>query len=229
MKNNSLIRKNHLNIQNEHWNSTKYRKPDHRVIEAYITPKLKFINNFVRFQDKTILDVGCGNGLITYYLKKDYGCNPIGIDINSYLLSQNIYSSVIKGDSLYLPFHDCEFECVIEANLLHHVVNPLHVVAEMKRVSKRYIIIIEPNIFNPLMFMFSLLVKAERGGFKSSITNLEKYSKDNGLKIIGKMTTGMISQNNTPEFLLPILKHFDFNFFFGEYNILICEKMYIPG
>jgi hypothetical protein len=34
----------------------------------------------------------------------------------------------------------------------------------MSRVSRKYVVLLEPNRYNPLMFAFSLVVAAERGG-----------------------------------------------------------------
>lgn len=210
--------------QDKHWNSTNYRRPDNKIVNAYISPKLKFISKYINLQNKSVLDTGCGNGLISFYLSKDYNSFPFGIDINEHLLRQNVYSPIIKGDSNFLPFLENSFDCVIEANLLHHVENPGKVISEMKRVSKEYVVFLEPNVFNPLMFLFSLLVKAERGGLKSTRTRLTKLVIESGLSIIGFITMGMISQNNTPGLLVPILKYFDFNFFLGEYHIIVCKK-----
>ena len=38
------------------------------------------------------------------------------------------------------------------------------------------------------------------------------------------MVTGMITQENTPAFMVPILKLFDFKFFLGEYIVLVGKN-----
>jgi hypothetical protein len=42
------------------------------------------------------------------------------------------------------------------------------------------------------------------------------------------MTTGLISQNNTPSMFLPFLKRFDKEIWYGEYIILVAEKKSSP-
>ena len=111
-----------------------------------------------------------------------------------------------------------------EANLLHHVPDREGVVREMKRVSRRYVVLIEPNRLNPIMFAFSLAVPAERGGLNSSARTLRQLAERTGLNCVSVRTTGMISQNNTPEFLVPFLKRFDKDIAWGEYIVLIAEK-----
>ncbi len=212
-------------LQDQHWNSTRYRRPESPVVEAYIRPKLDFIDSYVDFRNKRVVDVGCGNGLIASYLKKDYHAQVFGIDINEWMLRHNDSGLSARGDSHYLPFHDDAFEVGIEANLLHHVIDPVPVIREMKRVSRTHIIFIEPNVYNPIMFAFSCLVKAERGGLRSSIKNLKTWAEQAGLMVVADQTTGMISQNNTPQILVPFLKFFDRNFCLGEYHVLVCRVM----
>jgi len=45
-----------------------------------------------------------------------------------------------------------------------------------------------------------------------------------GLESVSALTTGMISQNNTPEFLTPLLKRFDRQIWWGEYIVAIGKK-----
>jgi len=39
------------------------------------------------------------------------------------------------------------------------------------------------------------------------------------------MTAGMISQNNTPQFMLPVLKRFDREIWYGECVNVIAEEL----
>lgn len=52
---------------------------------------------------------------------------------------------------------------VFEANVLHHVADREGVIREMARTSSRYVVLLEPNRNNPLMFAFSLAVGLNRG------------------------------------------------------------------
>jgi hypothetical protein len=86
----------------------------------------------------------------------------------------------------------------------------------MARASRRWVILIEPNRYNPLMLGFGLPVPAERGLLTS--TRLSNFTLlcEAGLNPVSCMTTGMISQNNTPQSLLPVLKYFDREIWYGE-------------
>ena len=116
-------------------------------------------------------------------------------------------------------------DLVFEANLLHHVSDPSAVITEMNRVSRKYVVLLEPNRYNPLMFAFSVVVAAERGGLKSTAKGLRQKVNQAGLHLLACLTTGMISQNNTPQMLLSLLRRFDRQIWWGEYVVLVAEKV----
>ena len=209
--------------QQQYWEKTKYRSPEHAVTKAYVLGKIEFIQRYVCLKEKSILDIGCGNGVFSYHLS-DISLNVIGLDLSSYMISINPCKNLIRGMGDILPFKDETFDVVFEANLLHHVDNPEQIVREMMRVSKEHVILIEPNGINPLMFLFSLFVKAERGGLKFSKKYLRELIKSDSFRVVKLSTMGMITQNNTPQFLLPLLKPFDREFFLGQYIIAIAQK-----
>jgi len=210
--------------QSRYFNKVAYRSPTDPVVEAYVHPKLTFIQNSISLEQSSTLDVGCGNGIFTYHLNK-LSRTTIGLDYSKHLLDQNTHDRLIRGDALALPFPDNSFDLVFEANLLHHVMNREGVAREMARVSRKHVVFIEPNRYNPLMFAFSLIVSAEHGGLKSSIGLLKRTAQSCGLKCISTLTTGMISQTNTPASLVPYLKRFDRNIWWGEYIVIVAEKL----
>jgi SAM-dependent methyltransferase len=208
--------------QERYWTKTRYRAPDDPLVAAYADPKIEFINQYVYLAEKTVLDVGCGNGIFTLRLAR-FAKRVVGLDISPHMLDNNPYADCIQGSAAALPFRDRSFDVVFEANLLHHVDDPSAVVRELCRVSARYVVFIEPNRLNPLMAGFSILVPAERGALRFSKRTLVRMAQGAGLDIKVAIATGMISQNNTPLFLIPLLKRFDREFAFGEYLILCGE------
>lgn len=208
--------------QGEYFNAVEYRDAMHPVVAAYADPKIAFIQRHAPLQGR-ILDVGCGNGIFTIRLAKS-GADVIGLDSSPALLRQNPHARLIRGDATTLPFADGSFDCVFEANVLHHIRERETVIREMARTSRRYVVFLEPNRYNPLMFAFSLVVREEIGGLKSCVSLLSKELRTCGLRIVAGITTGMISQNNTPAFLLPALRRFDRQIWWGEYVLLIGEK-----
>lgn len=209
--------------QQRHWQKAHYRQPQDPVVEAYALPKIKFISTKIQLNGMSILDVGCGNGVFTYYLSKL--TKVFGVDSSFMMLNKNPCRPLVATEAEYLPFKNSSFDVVFEANLLHHTMHPQKIIDEIYRVSKRHIVLLEQNNLNPIMFLFSLIVNGERGGLKFNKKYLRHLSSGRRLKEIGSTTTGMISQNNTPRFLVPLLRLFDRDFLFGEYVILIFEKI----
>lgn len=212
-----------IDEQLKYWKQAKYRCADDPVTRAYVVPKVEFITRHVSLINSTILDLGCGNGAYTVEFMKHTN-RIVGLDISAHMLFGNPWKKILMGNAEKLPFGDGSFDIIFSANLFHHCPNPMNILKEMKRVSKKYIISIEPNGRNPVMFIFSLIVKAERGGLKSTLKSLKSLFEIAGLKVIKIAATGMISQNNTPGFLIPYLQKFDGEFKFGEYIVAIAKK-----
>ena len=214
--------KDSADLQSDYFNQVLYRGPLHKAIAAYADPKLDFIRSHVPMKGQ-ILDVGCGNGIFTIRFAREGG-SVVGLDFSAYLLHQNPHTGLVCGDATVLPFRDQSFDVVFEANVLHHVPDREQVIREMGRVSRKYVLLLEPNRYNPLMAGFALVVRAERGGLKSCTSRLRTELQHSGLAVIASLTTGMISQNNTPEGLIPFLRRFDRPIWWGEYIVMIAEK-----
>jgi SAM-dependent methyltransferase len=95
----------------------------------------------------TILDVGCGSGVIDRWLASaTTGGNPIlGVDINPYLLREaavmvreEALDSIIQfrdGNAEALPFEEAAFDIVISTTVMEEV-NATRMLAELVRVTK---------------------------------------------------------------------------------------------
>ena len=209
--------------QREYWEGERERRsPEHPVIDAFVTPKINYISDYVDLSKMSILDVGCGNGFFTYYFSKL--AYTVGIDYSRYMLSINPCDLLIQGSALQLPFKTNSFDLVFCSNLLHHVKNPEIVVSEMKRVSKKFVILSEPNRNNPLMALFSVLVREERGQLKFSLSYLKKLAISSGLNIVDSCSLGSVVPNKTPLFLLELFKKIDKKSVVGFYSIVLAHK-----
>jgi SAM-dependent methyltransferase len=207
-----------------YWRSVAYRGPDHPVVRAYALPKLERIHAVLPLGGLRVLDVGCGPGVFTVLLE-EFGAQVVGVDTSPSLLARNPARDVRLAEAEALPFEAGSFDVAFEANLLHHLPAPARAVEEMARVARRAIVLIEPNRLNPLMFGFSLLVREERGGLRSSARFLRRLVEATGTAVSHRWTTGMISQNNTPACLLPWLRPFDrVDFALAEYHVLIGQR-----
>ena len=201
----------------------RYRAPEDPVVAAYALPKLDFIETVVPLAGSTVLDVGCGNGVFTHYLQ-DRCKSLVAMDFSAEMLAENPYRKLLQADVASLPVRSGSFDVTFEANVLHHVDSPRQVVAEMTRAARRWVVLLEPNRNNPVMFAFGLAVKAERALLRSHAAGLRKLVESCGLTVRLSICTGMISQNNTPFALVPLLRYFDRDFPLGEYVITVGEK-----
>ena len=219
-----MKRSDNYQEQAQYFESAKYRVPGDPVLAAYALPKLDFIERVVRLEQSSVLDVGCGNGVFTLYLR-DRCRSVTGVDFSENMLSENPCRTLTQADVAALPFASHSFDVTFEANVLHHVDDPRQVVSEMARTSRRWVVLIGPNRNNPLMFAFGMLVKAERASLRSHSGYLRRLLEENGLTPRLSMSTGMISQNNTPGSLIPLLRCFDRDMPLGEYLIAVGEKV----
>jgi len=97
---------------------------------------------FVRASPQTILDVGCGEGVLTEKWAKRTRGRVVGIDLDDPQLHEqweqrsapNLEYRVMKAENL--PFEEGEFELASAIEVLEHVPDPAHTVAEMARVAK---------------------------------------------------------------------------------------------
>jgi ubiquinone/menaquinone biosynthesis C-methylase UbiE len=210
--------------QKDYWD--KYRKrrtPNHPVVKAFVEPKIDFIKeNIGHIENIIVLDVGCGNGYFTSNFSKfSY---TVGLDYSRFMLSINPCNKLIQSSALSLPFKDNRFDLVFCSNLLHHIDDPTKAIKEMKRVSRKFVIISEPNRNNPLMALFSAVVVEERGALRFSLKYLKKLMERCELKTIASCSIGSVVPNKTPKYLLKFFIMIDKKNPFAFYNIIISSK-----
>lgn len=88
----------------------------------------------------TVLDVGCGTGLLSAYLREMYGVVPTGIDVED-IRKTDIAFTEFDGTSI--PFPDNSFDHVVLSEVLHHSHDPVRLIAECDRVARRRIMVFE--------------------------------------------------------------------------------------
>lgn len=93
---------------------------------------------------RTILDVGCGDGRVTNTVSAK-GFRVFAVDISAEGL-QKVNGLRILGDSSHLPLRRGYFDLVICSEVLEHlaVADFNNTVEELKRVSKRYVLVTVP-------------------------------------------------------------------------------------
>jgi len=107
---------------------------------------------FVRADPQSLLDVGCGEGVLVERWARRLGeRRVVGIDLDDPALqaewekrqAPNLEYRVMKAENL--PFADGEFDAATAIEVLEHVPDPEHTVAEMARVAQRWLLVSVPR------------------------------------------------------------------------------------
>jgi ubiquinone/menaquinone biosynthesis C-methylase UbiE len=107
---------------------------------------------FTRAEPRSLLDVGCGEGVLVHEWAKRLGDKRVvGIDLPDEKLAAeqatrsrpNLEYLTMKAENL--PFADDEFDVATAIEVLEHVPDPEHTVAEMARVAKRWVLVSVPR------------------------------------------------------------------------------------
>ncbi len=112
-----------------------------------------YVDHFCDLKNKTVLDVGCGNGWSTYLLSQK-SASVTGVDLHADSFeppkSQNL--TYRQGSGSQLPFSDVTFDVVTTHECLEHVENPLQALKEFDRVLKSggCVCIVGPNLLSVL-------------------------------------------------------------------------------
>jgi 2-polyprenyl-3-methyl-5-hydroxy-6-metoxy-1,4-benzoquinol methylase len=107
---------------------------------------------FTRADPRSILDVGCGEGVLTERWAGRLGEKPvIGLDLPDPKLEsewatrrrENLEFRTFDGGDL--PFADGSFDLVAATEVLEHVPDPERTLAEMARVAARHLLVSVPR------------------------------------------------------------------------------------
>jgi 2-polyprenyl-3-methyl-5-hydroxy-6-metoxy-1,4-benzoquinol methylase len=108
---------------------------------------------FSQADPQSLLDVGCGEGVLTHQWAQRLGeeRRVVGIDLDDPALhaewakrtAPNLSYRVMKAENL--PFADDEFDTATAIEVLEHVPDPEHTVAEMARVAQHWLLVSVPR------------------------------------------------------------------------------------
>ena len=105
-----------------------------------------------RAEPSSLLDVGCGEGVLTHkWAARLAPGRVVGLDLEDPAIqaewdkrrAPNLEYRVMKAENL--PFDDGEFELAAAIEVLEHVPDPEHTVAEMARVASGHLIVSVPR------------------------------------------------------------------------------------
>ena len=214
------------NFQFDFWlREHSFRDTSHPVVRFFSQQRMQLVKDCIPFDKiRTYLDIGSGDGVSVLYLPENLKVCVSDYAINR--LEKNRFSAKVVCDCNMLPFKDNSFDVVSCWEVLHHNPDIQKVIAEMKRISKKYIYIFEPNVRNPLQFVFALLSKEHRWviKYKYTLKNLKAQFVKAGLKTKIAQNIGWIFPNKTTLWLLGFLRRLPFNHALAISNFLVFEK-----
>ena len=111
------------------------------ISPSYVAKKIQDTLGFN--QNSSVLEVGCGSGMIAQY----YDCNYGGVDYSETLVKKHIDilgNTVYVADADKLPFPDKSFDYVFSMSVFHYFPNADYVkraISEMSRVARKNIFI----------------------------------------------------------------------------------------
>jgi 2-polyprenyl-3-methyl-5-hydroxy-6-metoxy-1,4-benzoquinol methylase len=137
---------------------------------------------FVQADPQSLLDVGCGEGVLTHEWAARLGDKRVvGIDLDDPQLhahwaqrtAPNLEYRVMKAENL--PFADGEFHVASAIEVLEHVPDAEHTVAEMARVSSGWLLVSVPR--EPLWRMLNVARGAYIKDMGNTPGHLNHWSK----------------------------------------------------
>jgi ubiquinone/menaquinone biosynthesis C-methylase UbiE len=149
------------------------------------------------------------------------------VDQSSRMLAQHPLKNTDKlrvGDALKLPFADNSFDLVYGWEVLHHISEPSLAVAEMARVSRRYVLVAEPNPVNLAQFLFALIDPEHRWVLRYKLSYMRNLFESVGLRVEHSSSGGWVFPNKTPLWLLPLLQRLPYRSPLGISNWVLGSK-----
>lgn len=150
---------------------------------------------------QSLLDVGCGEGVLIHeWAGKLADKRVVGIDLEEESIqagwaqrqAPNLEYRIMKAEDL--PFADGEFDVATAIEVLEHVPDPEHTVAEMARVAERWLLVSVPR--EPLWRGLNMA----RGAYLKDLGNtpghLNHWSKRSFVKLLSQH--GEVVQARSP-------------------------------
>lgn len=113
-------------------------------IDKWTQQKIDVIKSIIPEDVASIADIGCGNGMITRNMGEKYFL--VGID-RSLTALKYVHFSKINADVTHLPLKDNCIDLALSSEVLEHLPGKTldDAIQELKRISKKYILITVPN------------------------------------------------------------------------------------
>jgi 2-polyprenyl-3-methyl-5-hydroxy-6-metoxy-1,4-benzoquinol methylase len=147
---------------------------------------------FERAEPRSLLDVGCGEGVLVHRWAKHLGESRrvVGIDLEEESIqagwaereAPNLSYRVMEAENL--PFATNEFDLATAIEVLEHVPDPEHTLAEMARCAERHLLVSVPR--EPLWRLLNMA----RGAYWSELGNtpghLNHWSRRSFVRLLSR-------------------------------------------
>ncbi len=213
--------------QQVYWDADHgFRRFDHPVVRLFAEQRLALLASWLDLPAiGRALDVGCGDGFSTYYARQRLA-RVHATDRSQMMLARHplkLERRLVTADALALPYANDSFDLVYGWEILHHVSDPVTVVAEMRRVSRRFVLVVEPNRNHPAQFAFALLDREHRWVLRYSRTYLENICRRAGLRIVRSTTGGHVFPNRSPLWMARLASRMRYESLAGISNWVLAE------
>jgi SAM-dependent methyltransferase len=114
--------------------------------------ELALLDALSKLEFRSALDVGCAEGYFMNVVRERFGADVWGVDISTAALAKahELYGLTVAGaDATRLPFADASFDLVFSTEVIEHVLEPDAMLAELRRVSRRVVIVTTPVSQSP--------------------------------------------------------------------------------
>jgi SAM-dependent methyltransferase len=156
---------------------------------------------FTAAAPRSLLDVGCGEGVLVHEWAQRLGdARVVGIDLEEPSIqagwaqrqAPNLEYRVMRAENL--PFAENEFDTACAIEVLEHVPDPEHTLAEMARCAERHLLVSVPR--EPLWRMLNMA----RGAYWSELGNtpghLNHWSKRSFTRLLSRY--GEVAETRSP-------------------------------
>jgi 2-polyprenyl-3-methyl-5-hydroxy-6-metoxy-1,4-benzoquinol methylase len=156
---------------------------------------------FAQAAPRSILDVGCGEGVLTSeWADRLDGGRIVGIDLDDAKLRAewdkrrraNLEYRVEEATSL--SFEDDEFDVATAIEVLEHVPEPEATLSEMARVAQRHLLVSVPR--EPIWRMLNMARGAYIGALGNTPGHLNHWSKVSFVSLLSRY--GTVAEVRTP-------------------------------
>lgn len=115
-----------------------------KIIEEYQQSLLPSVKKYIK--NKSLLDIGCGNGFNSFFFNKKFGTKITLLDVEDIRDEEVLCFPFFESSLEKLPFEQNSFDVIFIQYVLHHLppeINLKEVFDELKRVGKIVIIVEE--------------------------------------------------------------------------------------